>query len=79
MWVMRLVVQSVHGYVIQQLSDHSGVKFDDREVIDVPLRSTEQIQAARELELEFRDDNLSGKLRNGPNAITVISCEVVKI
>lgn len=79
MLAMRLVVQSVHGYVIQQLSNHAGVNFDDREVIDVPLKNNEQVQAARELEAEFKEDGLSGKLRNGPNAITVISCEVVKL
>lgn len=79
MLVMRLEVASVHGYVIQQLSSHAGVRFDDREVIDVPLRTNEQIQAARELEDEFNEDGLSGRLRNGPNAVTVYSCRLVKL
>lgn len=79
MYVMRLVVPSVHGYAINQLSSHAGVAFDDREVIDVPLKTQEQIQAARELAEEFKTDNLSGQLRNGPNAVSIYSCELVKL
>jgi hypothetical protein len=79
MYVMRLEVASVHGYAIQQLGNYAGVKFDEREVIDVPLRSNQQISAARQLEQEFSEDGLSGNLRNGPNAVTIYSCKLVKI
>lgn len=79
MFIMKLEVPSVHEYPIRQLGQYIGTKFDEREVINVPLRTTEQIQAARELEKEFKQDGLSGKLRNGPNAVTIYSLELIKL
>ena len=79
MKVMRLVVPSVAGYTIQQLGNIVSVCFDDRQIVDVPLRTNEQVVRARELEHQFKDEKLSNTLRNGPNAVTVHSLEVIDI
>lgn len=74
--VIRLQVPSTIGYTIRQLSEHAGVEFGDRQIVDVPLQTEQQIEAARKLESQFAS-GLSGQLRNGPNAVTVYSCEVI--
>jgi len=77
--IMRLVVPSNCTYAIQQLGNAEGVSFDDRQVVDVPLRTDEQLDAARRLENRFRHGGLSVELRNGANAVSVYSLEVVDI
>jgi hypothetical protein len=77
--VMRLVVPATCDYAIRQLGAHVGVEFDNRQVVDVPLRTPEQIEKARKLQNEFERCGLSITLRNGPNAVVVYSCEVVDI
>lgn len=79
MEVMRLIVPSVCGYAIRQLSAHIGTEFDDRQVVDVPLKTEQQVRAARALESQFVIDGLSSELRNGPNAVQIFSCSVVEI
>jgi hypothetical protein len=77
--VMRIVVPSSAEYAIRQLGLHIGVEFDNRQVVDVPLRTPEQIEGARKLQNQFEHSGLSITLRNGPNAVQVYSCEVVDL
>lgn len=79
MKIMRLVVPSVAGYAIQQLGDAAGVQFDDRQIVDVPIRTDQQLLAARSLEQSFQHHGMSGELRNGKNAVTVYSVSVIDI
>jgi hypothetical protein len=79
MKVMRIVVPSASEYTIRQLGKVAGVAFDAKEVVDVPLRTPEQIEAARTLEIKFKHNGLSTELRNGPNAVIVQTLEVVDL
>jgi hypothetical protein len=79
MKVMRLVVPSDAAYAIRQLGDIAGVSFDDRQIVDVPLQTNEQVDGARDLEHRFKNEKLSTTLRNGANAVTVHSLEVIDI
>jgi hypothetical protein len=76
-YVMRLEVPSTIGYTLKQLGEHAGVEFSDRQIVDVPLLTVDQVVAAQKLEAEF-DDGLSVRLRNGPNAVVIHSCKVVE-
>jgi len=78
MHVLRLVVPSNHTYLIKQIGDAVGFQFDDRQVVDVPLRTPEQKNAADAFCKDMAD-GLGTKLRNGPNAVIVYSAEVVEI
>lgn len=77
MKVMRIVVPSTASYAIQHLSREAGVEIDDRQVVDVPLRTDEQVAAVKELQNRFQFEGLSRELRNGPNAVTVYSCDII--
>jgi hypothetical protein len=79
MKVMRLVVPSDAGYAIRQLGNIAGVSFDDRQIVDVPLQTDEQVVAARDLEHRFKNEKLSSTIRNGANAVTIYSLEVIDI
>lgn len=79
MKAMRLVVPSTAQYAIQHLGNAAGVQFDDRQVVDVPLRTEQQIAGARYLEHMFLHEGMSGALRNGPNAVAVYSVAVVDL
>jgi len=79
MRVLRLIVASDITYVLNVLSEAVGVTFDDRRVIDIPLRTPEQEEAAVNLQHRFRSENYSSVLRNGPNAIAVYAATVVEI
>ena len=79
MRVLRLIVASEITYVLNVLSEAVGETFDDRRVIDIPLRTANQEAAAVNLQYKFRSENFSAVLRNGPNAIVVYAATVVEI
>lgn len=76
---LRIVVPSTAQYAIQHLGIAAGVQFDDRQIVDVPLRTEEQIAGARYLEHMFLHEGMSSALRNGPNAVTVYSVKIVDL
>jgi hypothetical protein len=79
MKAMRLVVPSNAQYAIQQLGNAAGVCFDDRQIVDVPLRTNAQLDAAKFLEKSFAEEGLSTSLRNGANAVNVYSVNVIDV
>jgi hypothetical protein len=72
-------VQSDIQYVLNVLSGVANVPFDDRQVVDVPLRTEQQVEAARILEFGFKSGNLSNDLRNGANAVCIYGAEVIDL
>lgn len=79
MKVMRLILASEVTYVLNVLSEAVGNQFDDRRVVDIPLRTEMQVKSAKWLEKKFIEDNFSTVLRNGSNAITVYGVSVIDL
>lgn len=79
MKVLRLEVPSFCSYALRVLSDESGVVFEDRQIVDIPIRSDEQLDAARRIQEGFVSGNLATKLRNGKNAVCVYAGHVVDV
>ena len=76
---LRLVVPSQISYTLGVLSSVCGVKFPDRQVVDVPLESPEQVDNARKLARWFVEQDGRKQLRECPSAIDVYSIELIDL
>jgi len=76
---MRLVVPSQIAYTLNVLSSCCGVAFPDRQVVDVPQETPEQVENARKLSRWFNEQDGRAQLRNCPSAIDVYSIELIDL
>ena len=76
---MRLVVPSSVSYILGVLSELSKVQFPDKQVVDVPLETSEQVTAANKLAAWMEQHDGRTYLRNSPNAVDVYSVEVIDL
>ena len=76
---LRLVVPSQITYTLNVLSSCCGVTFPDKQVVDVPLETREQVDNARKLAQWFVENDGRTVLRNCPSAVDVYSIEMIDL